>query len=596
MKTNIEAKEHAIKTIQYEEWLKHQVKCIVEDYPEISDVGLIELVNDKYNDTFFYDEMQYKVKQEGEELVKYFSRMNPKGTSRQDIKEFINTILSLKAQVMPFTRKFTGLVSQWNPDKKKFAKNVAKVFFNVTNNEGTLEAVRKFFANLQYNMGNPHFTAQQSLLYLLSKDFGGTGKTYFIEQLVKWANERKLPTCHANVDTAYLGREFNNSLIGYVSDYNPSRQVFETLNQLVDNVTYISKQKYQNEIELESRITFVMGSNYMVQDGNSRRWSVVDYNIYPYSEWTSAERSKASNVDYMNVFDTLLNSVPAEKFKVTQQADKNDRSVQWEEILLEMREELDDRKKYSSKGLWVLAEPHMTSEQNKYLTLKSLRMFLAELGAKKKIIQYMDSRGNSQYSKLVTYIDSISQDEFEEVNYAVTGTPIDQCKSRWNQIISSLDDNNPVPPTGNDDPDEFIFNSVPVNDTIFDEEIEFTQPTEGNDDVKEEHKLTEFTRYAKEAGFKINDNGYFDVFNTDLDTVFNDGLTDEQLLKSYKIFMKGLNKGITNARKQPEKVMNYFIDEWNKKFLKVHEIMKARGLIKPPKQNNNELNLNAFEF
>lgn len=587
MKTNIDSKEHAIKTIQYEEWLRYTVKNLVEDKPEISDCCLLELVDDKYNDVFFYDNSMYKVKQEGDELVKCFTRMNPKGTSRQDIKEFSNTVLSLKDQYTTFSKKYNDVVTKWNPDKKKFAKNVAKIFFNVSNNEETLEAVRKFFANLQYNMGNKHFKAQQSLLYLLSKDFGGTGKTYFMERLTEWAAARNISTVEASVDTTYIGTEFSKTLIGTIGDYTPTRQVFETLNRLVDNVTYTCRQKYKDDCNLTSRITFVMGSNYMVQDGNSRRWSVVDYNIYPYSEWTNTERAQAAEVDYMKVFDILLNTVPVESFKVTKHADKNDRSSHWEEIMFEMRDELDDRKKYSSKGLWMLAEPHMTSEQTKYLTLKSLRMFLTELAAKKKIVRYMDPRGNSQFSKLVTYIDSIDSDEFEEVNYAVTGTPIKNCMGRWNEIISKLDNNNPVPPTGNDDPDEIVFNSVSVNETVFDEEIEYTQPSECKTPVKE----TKFIHEAKAAGFYVNDKGYVDLTKTDVSLVFNDKLTDEQLIKNRAIFNTAYEKSISNAARQTEKVKDYLVEKLSQKSLEVTKFMVEHGL-----ENTSPENLNIFDL
>lgn len=578
MKTNIESKEHAIKTIQYEEWLRYTVKNIVEDKPELSDCCLLELVDDKYNDVYFYDNSQYKVKQEGEELIKYFTRMNPKGTSRQDIKEFSNTVLSLKDQYTTFSKKYNDVVINWNPDKKKFAENVAKIFFNVSNNEETLEAVRKFFANLQYNMGNKHFKAQQSLLYLLSKDFGGTGKTYLMERLTEWAAARNISTVEASVDTTYIGPEFSKTLIGTIGDYTPTRQVFETLNRLVDNVTYTCRQKYKDDCNLTSRITFVMGSNYMVQDGNSRRWSVVDYNIYPYSEWSVNERSEASSIDYMKVFDTLLNTVPVDKFKVTKHADKNDRSSQWEEIFIAMRDDLYDTKKYNSKRLWMLAEPHMTSEQTKYLTLKSLRMYLAELASKKKITQYVDSRGNSQFSKLVTYIDSIDSDEFEEVNYAVTGTPIKNCMARWKAIISTLDDNNPVPPNGNDDPDEIIFNSVPVNETVFDEEIEYTQPSENTTQGKE----TKFIHEAKDAGFYVNARGYIDLTKTDISLVFNDKLADEQLIKNRDIFRTAFEKSISNAVRQTEKVKDYLVEKLSQKSLEVNKILVEHGLANKP--------------
>lgn len=587
MNTNISNKEHAIKTIQYEEWLRYTVKNIVEDKPEISDACLLELVDDKYNDVYFYDNSQYKVKQEGEELVKCFTRMNPKGTTRQDIKEFTNTVLSLKDQYTTFSKKYNDIVSKWNPDKKKFAMNVAKIFFNVSNNEETLEAVRKFFANLQYNMGNKHFKAQQSLLYLLSKDFGGTGKTYFMERLTEWAAARNISTAEASVDTTYIGPEFSKTLIGTIGDYTPARQVFETLNRLVDNVTYTCRQKYKDDCNLTSRITFVMGSNYMVQDGNSRRWSVVDYNIYSYSEWTNTERAKAAEVDYMKVFDTLLNTVPVENFKVTKHTNKNDRSAQWEEIMFEMRDELDDRKKYSSKGLWLLAEPHMTSEQTKYLTLKSLRMFLTELGYRKKIVQYMDNKGNSQFSKLVTYIDSIDSNEFEEVNYELTGTPIAQCKTRWKQIISELDDNNPVPPTGNDDHDEIIFNSVPVNETVFDEEIECTQASENTTPCKE----TKFIHEAKAAGFYVNNKGYVDLTKTDISSVFNDKITDEQLIKNRAIFNTVYEKSISNAARQTEKVKAYLVEKLSKISIEVTKFMVEHGL-----ENKQERNLNIFDI
>ena len=593
MKTNIDTKEHAIKTIQYEEWLRYTVKNIVENKPEISNGCLLELVDDKYNDVFFYDNSMYKVKQEGDELVKCFTRMNPKGTTRQDIKEFSNTVFSLKDQYTTFSKKYNGVVTNWNPDKKKFAKNVAKIFFNVSNNEETLEAVRKFFANLQYNMGNKYFKAQQSLLYLLSKDFGGTGKTYFMERLTEWATARNISTVEASVDSTYIGPEFSKTLIGTIGDYTPTRQVFETLNRLVDNVTYTCRQKYKDDCNLTSRITFVMGSNYMVQDGNSRRWSVVDYNIYPYSEWTVNERSKAAEVDYMKVFDTLLNTVPVDNFKVTKHADKNDRSAQWEEIFISMRDDLYETKKYRAKGLWLLAEPHMTSEQTKYLTLKSLRMFLTELCSKKKIVRYIDKRGNSEFSKLVTYIDSIESDEFEEVNYSLTGTPIAQCKTRWEEIISELDDNNPVPPTGNDDQDEIIFNTVPVNETVFDEEIEYTQVNEDDNvkTTKNEQKLTNFATEAKAACFYVNDRGYVDLTKTDISLVFNDKLTDDQLIKNRSIFDTAYEKSISNAARQNEQVRNYLVEKLSEKVKEVHNCMVERGLETQPTEN-----LNIFEY
>lgn len=146
------------------------IKDLIVNEPTITDNEIYEEVCKWIDNTTFED---YTSKQFDKNTGKVtYKKVRPIPATGKAMYELQQQLIQEAAQYRTFNLIHKAYVDNWQPNPKAFATAVSKLFFNINNHEEALESIRKFFANIQYNLGNTNFNAQQSMLYLLSECVG----------------------------------------------------------------------------------------------------------------------------------------------------------------------------------------------------------------------------------------------------------------------------------------------------------------------------------------------------------------------------------------------------------------------------------------
>jgi hypothetical protein len=435
---------HCCEITKYDQWLTDTVREVLKHEPPTDD-KVIDYVNKVYDDTFFYDPSMKKCKAAMTGIFTEYRRLYPRGTRIQDIRQFNMLVLSKIAELRNSCANFTDMIKKWNPAPKKFAESVSKLFFNVNNNDETLEYVRKFFANIHYNMGNKSFRKQGTVLYLLGQDIGGQGKGYFMDALKKWLDLRHISNSVVNITGSWFGKEFNNNLVGFVPECEYRYLDHTVVNNIIDNVDYTVKIKCVPEYSARSNMTIIAGSNHRPVEKNNRRFGVVEYNRYPYSRWTPEEKAAHDISDRTELFDTLFYTVPTAEYCMADSSVKynyDDNIVLDKLIELYNEDELDDDTAYTKSALYdKIQSLGLDKDEYEHITKKNIEMFMMKLVYANKVKDYMNM-GTHRFKGLCSFLDETAAD----MQRSTAGTPIEACVSRWETILNEIPEDPVIEP------------------------------------------------------------------------------------------------------------------------------------------------------
>ena len=432
---NLSSKPRNCNITEFDNWLTDTVKKILKHNPPTDD-DIVKYVNNEYDNTFFYDPSIKKPKTTMNGFMYEYRQLNPRGTRIQDLKQFKALILSKVSELRNFGDNFKDTVKKWNPRPKAFAEAVSKLFFNVHNNEETLEAVRRFFANIQYNIGNKKFYKQGTILYLDSKDIGGVGKGYLMDALRIYLNNHNIANSNVNIFGPWYGREFNSNIVGFVSECEYRYLDHNIVNNIVDNVDYTVKIKFEPEYSAHSYITIIAGSNHRPVEKNNRRFGIVEYNVYPYSRWTAEEKTSHNRDDYDELFDTLMNTVPVEPYYVmdTSLKDNYDDSIIYGALCELYNEGLIEDKTYTKKALYdMITSVGCDSDEYEHITKKNIELYMLKLVQRGQIKDY-PNMGTHRYRGILEFISNTIQDNIPKED----STPISECTNRWDNILKDM--------------------------------------------------------------------------------------------------------------------------------------------------------------
>lgn len=499
---NLNSKPRNCNITEFDNWLTDTVKKILKHNPPTDD-DIVKYVNREYDDTFFYDPSMKKPKTTMNGFMYEYKQLNPRGTRIQDLKQFRALVLSKVSELRNFGDNFKDMIKKWNPRPKAFAEAVSKLFFNVHNNEETLEAVRRFFANIQYNIGNKKFYKQGTILYLYSKDIGGVGKGYFMDALKIYLNSHNMANSNVNIFGPWYGREFNSNIVGFVSECEYRYLDHNIVNNIVDNVEYTVKIKFEPEYSAHSYITIIAGSNHRPVEKNNRRFGIVEYNVYPYSRWTAEEKASHNSDSYDELFDTLMNTVPVEPYYMmdTSLKDNYDDTIIYGALCELYNEGLIEDKAYTKKALYdMITSGGCDSDEYEHITKKNIELYMLKLVERGQIKDY-PNMGTHRYRGILEFVSNTIQDNIHKED----STPISECKNRWDNILKDMPEDiivetvqkPEIPEEPEEDYDEIDYNKTmkELFTDMFDLEVRELKNKEGK---------VEFT-YNK---YHCNDNTY----------------------------------------------------------------------------------------
>ena len=286
--------------------------------------------------------------------------------------------------------------------------------------------------------GNKNFTSQNSLLYLISDAIGRTGKGYYLSQYQSWLNKNNIPTCKWDIDRNYTDNRYSNNLVAIGTEWTPLHT--DTMNDIIDNVEYTCKQKYQSNIEVTSRITGVIATNYNPSDSNTVRFGKVIFNHYSFDDHTE-EHLNHTPSNYDELFTTCLLSVPNTPYKVS----KVSKESLYDEMIMNSlafaysNNDLDKNKIYSIKSLLDVMDMDYNPSN-----IQKLKAFL--LKNRNKGVKVYRS-GNYRLSSFIDVIAinaSVNDNDLEEIK-----EDIDTCVKEWERILSNLKSKDPNDPSNN---------------------------------------------------------------------------------------------------------------------------------------------------
>ena len=286
--------------------------------------------------------------------------------------------------------------------------------------------------------GNKNFTSQNSLLYLISDAIGRTGKGYYLSQYQSWLNKNNIPTCKWDIDRNYTDNRYSNNLVAIGTEWTPLHT--DTMNDIIDNVEYTCKQKYQSNIEVTSRITGVIATNYNPSDSNTVRFGKVIFNHYSFDDHTE-EHLNHTPSNYDELFTTCLLSVPNTPYKVS----KVSKESLYDEMIMNSlafaysNNDLDKNKIYSIKSLLDVMDMDYNPSN-----IPQLKAFL--LKNRNKGVKVYRS-GNYRLSSFIDVIAinaSVNDNDLEEIK-----EDIDTCVKEWERILSNLKSKDPNDPSNN---------------------------------------------------------------------------------------------------------------------------------------------------
>ena len=286
--------------------------------------------------------------------------------------------------------------------------------------------------------GNNNFTSQNSLLYLISDAIGRTGKGYYLSQYQSWLKKNNIPTCKWDIDRTYTDNRYSNNLVAIGTEWTPLHT--DAMNDIIDNVEYTCKQKYQSAIEVPSRITGVIATNYNPSDSNTVRFGKVIFNHYSFDDHPEDHLNHTPS-NYDELFTTCLLSVPNTPYKVS----KVSKESLYDEMMMNSLEfaysnnDLDKNKMYSIKSLLdVMDMDYNTSN------IQKLKAFLLK-NRNKGVKVYRN--GNYRLSSFIDVIAinaAVNDNELEEIK-----EDIDTCSKEWERILSNLKSKDPNDPNNN---------------------------------------------------------------------------------------------------------------------------------------------------
>lgn len=471
---------------KYDQWLTDTVREVLKHEPPTDD-KVLDYVNKVYDDTFFYDPSMKKCKASMTGIFTEYRRLYPRGTKIQEIRQFNMLVFGKIAELRNSCTNFTDMIKKWNPAPRKFAEAVSRLFFNVNNNDETLEYVRKFFANIHYNMGNKSFRKQGTVLYLLGQDIGGQGKGYFMDSLKKWLDLRHISNSVVNITGSWFGKEFNTNLVGFVPECEYRYLDHTEVNNIIDNVDYTVKIKCVPEYYARSNMTIIAGSNHRPVEHNNRRFGVVEYNRYPYSRWTPEEKTGHDISDRTELFDTLFYTVPTTEYCMADSSTKynyDDYIILGKLIELYNEDELDDDTAYTKSALYEkIVSLGLDKDEYDHVTKKNIELFMMKLVYSNKVKDYMNM-GTHRFKGLKSFlIEAVT-----EVQDEATGTPIDACVSRWETILNEIPDDQEI---------DVIEEQEPVKEEVKEDNKKI--------DLDTAEGLEIYERYANDIQGLIND-------------------------------------------------------------------------------------------
>ena len=286
--------------------------------------------------------------------------------------------------------------------------------------------------------GNKNFSTQNSLLYLISDAIGRTGKGYYLSQYQSWLKKNNIPTCKWDIDRTYTDNRYSNNLVAIGTEWTPLHT--DAMNDIIDNVEYTCKQKYQSAIEVPSRITGVIATNYNPSDSNTVRFGKVIFNHYSFDDHPEDHLNHTPS-NYDELFTTCLLSVPNTPYKVS----KVSKESLYDEMMMNSLEfaysnnELDKNKMYSIKSLLDVMDMDYNPSN-----IQKLKAFLLK-NRNKGVKVYRN--GNYRLSSFIDVIAinaSVNDNELEEIK-----EDIDTCSKEWERILSTLKSKDPNDPSNN---------------------------------------------------------------------------------------------------------------------------------------------------
>ena len=290
--------------------------------------------------------------------------------------------------------------------------------------------------NITY--GNKNFTSQNSLLYLISDAIGRTGKGYYLSQYQSWLNKNNIPTCKWDIDRNYTDNRYSNNLVAIGTEWTPLHT--DTMNDIIDNVEYTSKQKYQSNIEVTSRITGVIATNYNPSDSNTVRFGKVIFNHYSFDDHTE-EHLNHTPSNYDELFTTCLLSVPNTPYKVS----KVSKESLYDEMIMNSlafaysNNDLDKNKIYSIKSLLDVMDMDYNPSN-----IQKLKAFLLKNRNKGVKVYRSGNYRLSSFIDVISINSLVNDNELEEIK-----EDIDTCVKEWERILSNLKSKDPNDPSNN---------------------------------------------------------------------------------------------------------------------------------------------------
>ena len=286
--------------------------------------------------------------------------------------------------------------------------------------------------------GNKNFTSQNSLLYLISDAIGRTGKGYYLSQYQSWLNKNNIPTCKWDIDRTYTDNRYSNNLVAIGTEWTPLHT--DTMNDIIDNVEYTCKQKYQSNIEVTSRITGVIATNYNPSDSNTVRFGKVIFNHYSFDDHTE-EHLNHTPSNYDELFTTCLLSVPNTPYKVS----KVSKESLYDEMIMNSlafaysNNDLDKNKIYSIKSLLDVMDMDYNPSN-----IQKLKAFLLKNRNKGVKVYRSGNYRLSSFIDIIAINASVNDNDLEEIK-----EDIDTCVKEWERILSNLKSKDPNDPSNN---------------------------------------------------------------------------------------------------------------------------------------------------
>lgn len=287
--------------------------------------------------------------------------------------------------------------------------------------------------------GNKNFTSQNSLLYLISDAIGRTGKGYYLTQYKNWLKNNEIPTTKWSIDRTYTDNRYSNNLVAIGEEWTPVHT--DTMNDIIDNVEYACRQKYEREMIIPSRITGVIATNYQPSDSNTVRFGKVIFNHYSFDDYRE-DHIQHTPSNYDELFTTCLLTVPTTPYKV----DKVNKDAKYDEYVLDHFTDAFNNDMLDKNKLYTLSSLMKSITLDDTLPNRNiLKAFLLK-NRNKGIKVY-----NNRNYRLSTFMDVLAINSTNNPNLEIEEIKedIDTCVKEWDKILKELKPQDPNDPTNN---------------------------------------------------------------------------------------------------------------------------------------------------